>query len=91
MKCFFAVEVIDYMSDSLLCSMHMVLVCINIRFFHIARGALNRDFRKARTDKRRASSMGYSGTKPLWKIDLLKTPTLYTTFHFMEAKDRCKR
>ena len=39
MKCFFAVEVIDYMSGSLLCSMHMVLVCINIRFFHIARVA----------------------------------------------------
>ena len=55
---------------------------------HCQGGTLNRDFRKARTEKRRASSMGYGGTKPLWKIDLLKTPTLYTTFHFMEAKDR---
>ena len=87
MECFFTVEVIDYMSGSLLCSMHMVLVCINIRFFHIARVAPC----KARTEKRRASSTGYSGTKPLWKIDFLKTPTVFTTFHFMEAKDRCKR
>ena len=32
---------------------------------HCQGGALNRDFRKARTEKRRASGMGYSGTKPL--------------------------